>query len=193
MKKSPTSFPCLKFNQYGDDQHRDLLFMFAAPARTIDAWAGVPRKGWQIRMLYQRQLDSRRVKELRAFWNDASRLSDIGHYAMGPNAITVAVDGMPTVIDGKINLTPAKALPGKEPLENIMHLAPMLLSKVSPRLSQAQRDVLAEALNSPFAGGVDVDGDYVFEFAMQLVQMQSDAARFAERAEYRPWAVGGDR
>ena len=43
MIKALFDYP--KFRQYGQDISEDLLLSFAAPAKRIAAWAGIPRKG----------------------------------------------------------------------------------------------------------------------------------------------------
>jgi len=61
-----TRYPVIRFHQFADgDQDDDLLYLFAAPASAIAAWAGIPRKGWRVRMLYQRwvtQVASERLR-----------------------------------------------------------------------------------------------------------------------------------
>ena len=55
----------IDFHQFGDDASQDdRLLMFAAPAKELDGWVGIPRKGWRVRMLYP-TLD-RRIPEARS-------------------------------------------------------------------------------------------------------------------------------
>ena len=39
------SVPVIEFHQFGGADHRDRLLLFAAPAKQLAAWAGIPRKG----------------------------------------------------------------------------------------------------------------------------------------------------
>lgn len=47
-------YPAITFHQYESTGNDDALIFFAAPAKALAAWAGIPRKGWHVRMLYQR-------------------------------------------------------------------------------------------------------------------------------------------
>jgi len=96
------SFPVIDFNQFSSGTESDRLLLFAAPAKSIAAWAGIPRKGWRIRMLFQRWITPGRENELKEFWNRASNPSD--GYILGPSAIIVAIQGNPEIVDGRIAL-----------------------------------------------------------------------------------------
>lgn len=85
--------PFLKIHQYGLDDDRDLLYLFAAPAKVLAQWAGVPRKGWHIRMLYQRWVTKTRKNELSEFWNRAGNPKENQAHILGPTAITLAIQG----------------------------------------------------------------------------------------------------
>jgi len=64
------TYPVIRFSQYGSDSPSDDLVMFAASAKDIYAWAGIPRKGWNIRMLFQRPITVSRETELKRFWRE---------------------------------------------------------------------------------------------------------------------------
>ena len=65
-------FPVIRFNQYESAGSDDELLLFSAPAKAIAGWAGIPRKGWHVRMLYQRWITPGRERELKEFWDRAS-------------------------------------------------------------------------------------------------------------------------
>lgn len=174
-------FPYIAFNQYGDAALEDDLLLFSAPARTIAAWAGVPRKGWHIRMLFQRPVSDQRRSDLREFWRAAST-PDRGKgetLIRGPNAITVAIQGAPLVENGQIILEPARVIDFNDrKTTNIQRLASLILPKVKSRLNDEQKSILEDFSVAPKIRLPDVDNDYVFEFALQLVQMQFDPEWF---------------
>ncbi len=65
-------YAAIEFKQYESDTTSDQLILFGAKAKDISAWAGIPRKGWQIRMLFQRPITPTRDNELKKFWNQAA-------------------------------------------------------------------------------------------------------------------------
>ena len=70
------SFSVIDFNQFGSKNQSDRLLLFAAPAKEIASRAGIPRKGWRIRMLFQRSITPGRENELKDLWKLASNPSD---------------------------------------------------------------------------------------------------------------------
>jgi hypothetical protein len=62
--------------------------MFAPLAKDLANWAGIPRKGWHIRMLFQRWITEARENELKSFWKEAISATDP---VLGPSAIVVAI------------------------------------------------------------------------------------------------------
>ena len=95
-------YPAIEFHQYGDGE-ADRLVMFAAPASVLASWAGVPRKGWRLRALYQRWVTPGRAQEVRRFWQDASTYNHSGHrYLLGPTALTLAATKDIQLEDGQI-------------------------------------------------------------------------------------------
>jgi hypothetical protein len=178
MKK----YDVISFHQYGSSLANDELLMFAANARDINSWAGIPRKGWQIRMLFQRPITPTRDSDLKKFWNQASTPEPGDEYIVGPSAIIVAVQGFPNIENGKINLEykcPVDLL--KNSNQVIQDLAKLLMPKVSLRLSVDQQQNINDRTGHEFTIFPDIGSDYVFEFALQLQQMIVDAERFIDQ------------
>jgi hypothetical protein len=173
----------LKFKQYGDKANdADTLLMFAAKAKDLYAWAGIPRKGWHIRMLFQRPITSTRENELIRFWENASGQSGDLDPIVGPTAIIVAIqDGAKTAGD-EIDLSYECPVDLLNPniAEVCSELAKLAWDRVVNRIDKEQRDILKAREADPFADLHNVENDYVFEFAMQLQQMITDSARFFE-------------
>jgi hypothetical protein len=98
--------PIIVFNQYGTSSAEDRLYLLAAPAKLLAQWAGVPRKGWRIRMLYQRWITPARAKELASFWDRAAQPNvHVGEsYILGPTAITLAIQEDVEVSDGCLHM-----------------------------------------------------------------------------------------
>ena len=185
MKNKPTSHPVIQFNQFGSNTGKDELIMFAAPAKQLAAWAGIPRKGWHIRMLFQRPITAGRETDLKRFWSLAAKPDSQGNYILGPTSIVVALQGdMPAVKDGKIDLSyvPPVDLLGDSALV-VKQLAEKLLPSVLARLKTEQREVLQDREGNPYSQFPEVDNDYVFEFALQLQQMIFDSGRFFDQNE----------
>ena len=178
-------FPCIPFHQFGGSSHTDQLFVFAAPAKVLANWAGIPRKGWHVRMLFQRMITQRREKELEKFWNTASAASPGSEeYILGPTAITVGIQNDPIVNDGKIALEYAPVIDFHDSNEqNIKKLADLILPNVKARLTDEQNAILMEFETSPFNDFPDIEHDYVFEFSLQLAQMKCDSSQFVSRNE----------
>jgi hypothetical protein len=176
--------PVLSVHQYGQAGPEDLLYVFAAPAKVLVQWAGVPKKGWRIRMLYQRWVTERRQKELSEFWERAARpRAEIGQkHILGPTAITVAIQGAATITDGKLRLQYAPPLDFTEnSVNNLQRVAELVAPKVRSRLSQAQQTLLADFERDPQQPLPSTEHDYVFEFALQLAQIRSSARWFVEQ------------
>lgn len=176
-------FDFLEFHQYGQGGSEDLLLMFAAPAKKIAAWAGIPRKGWQIRMLFQRPITPNRERELKEFWEIASSPQDSINekFILGPTAIIAAIQGEPKIENGKLDISYQPVVDvTQEPVRNIKLLAERLLPKIRTRLTDIQRDLLNEFTQTPFSNIPEIGHDYVFEFALQLTQMKEDAEKFLD-------------
>ncbi|MBI4817026.1 MAG: hypothetical protein HY791_12255 [Deltaproteobacteria bacterium] len=178
-----TRVPVLELHQYGMDSDEDRLFVFAAPAKDLASWAGVPRKAWRLRMLYQRWVKPARERELAEFWNRASRPNrGLGETCiLGPTAITLALQDDVSVADGKIHLrydSPLRVDADKR--ESLCQLAGLVLPRVRARLTQDQSAIVDDFLARPRMVTPEHAHDYVFEFAVQLAQMAADASWFVE-------------
>jgi len=174
-------YQALQFHQFGSNTDRDLLHLFSAPAREITQWAGVPRKGWRIRMLYQRWITENRELELRDFWDAAGQPKPSEDYIVGPTAVTVALVGAPTITNGRITIQHSIPVDfSKPPLDNLKQLADLILPGIRARLNNLKKvivDEFSQHLTDPFP---DIEHDYVLEFALQLVQMSADPIWFRD-------------
>lgn len=178
------SFSALTMNQYGRTDNQDVLYLFSAPAKTLAQWAGVPRKGWHIRMLYQRWVTHSRRRELAEFWNRAGRPNAaLGqNVILGPTAIVLAIqEKNVTVVDGKIHLryTPPIDL-ADDPINNLKRVSDLVLPQIRHRLTNSQLDILRAFERDPLSSTYDIEHDYVFQFAMQLIQMSADPRWFVD-------------
>jgi len=191
---SASVFRCIPFDQYGEAGPGDDLLLFAAPAKALSAWAGIPRKAWHIRMLFQRPITPSRESELKRFWNTASS-GQLDGFILGPTAIVIAIQGDPVIKDGCIDLSFEPIIDVEGPPEQTL---PVLVNQLGPqvraRLSDEQRTILDEFRADPFGKHFpEVDHDYVFEFALQMAQMEAAPNRFAEvNARWRPQASCSD-
>lgn len=174
-------YKTIRFSQYGSATSGDDLLMFAASAKDLYAWAGIPRKGWNIRMLFQRPITPSRENELKRFWDKASNPEQGQDYIVGPTAIIIAIQDIEKIGNGDDSIDLSYTCPVNMLGPNAQvtqELAALLLPKLKRRLSGEQWQVIQERNQSPFAKLPEVDNDYVFEFCLQLHQMSFDAARF---------------
>lgn len=173
-------YPVIRFNQYKSSTKSDDLLMFAAKAKDLYRWAGIPRKGWNIRMLFQRPITPARENELKRFWEKASN-PDVGQdYIVGPTAIIIAIQDIEKIKeDNTIDLSyecPVNLMQQNDVVAQ--ELSALLLPKLMVRLSEEQRQILEERKNNPFSKFPEIDNDYVFEFCLQLQQISEDASTF---------------
>lgn len=175
------SYPVINFEQYDSGTTDDRLLVFAAPAKEIAQWAGIPRKGWHVRMLYQRWVTPSRERELTDFWTRASSRDGEG-YILGPTALTIAVHGDPVIEDGNIHLDYRSPLinasSGSAALKTV---AALVLPMIRVRLSEGQQEVLAQFMTDCCRDLPDAEHDYVLESAMQIGQMCTNPEWFIER------------
>lgn len=187
-------YPVIRFSQYHSGGNEDELLLFAAPARVIARWAGIPRKGWRVRMLYQRWLTPRREAELRSFWDEASTRSH-GGYILGPTAITVGLFG-DAKFDGNRIVLADESLLSREDLsipnktDLLSRIAGAVLPRVTSRLTEQQRKILVEFRSDIRAELPDVQHDYVLEFALQLQQMCDVPDYFVESNQLNEQDLG---
>lgn len=85
------------FYQYdaGPAHRGGRLVSFSAPAQEIKLWAGVPRKGWTLRALYQRLLDTTRISRVGEFFTPQAG-AKVGN--LSPTAVTIALVGSTSYI-----------------------------------------------------------------------------------------------
>jgi hypothetical protein len=176
-------FPVIEFHQYGSERETDRLYVFAAPAKVLAAWAGVPRKGWRIRMLYQRWITPQRERDLATFWERAATPNlGIGEdFILGPTAITLAIQEELRIEGNFIHLSYNSPIDFDADLtNNLQRLANTVLPRVTARLTERQRIIVRDFAESPLSEFPDVSHDYVLEFALQLLQMQADPQWFID-------------
>ncbi|MFN8877193.1 MAG: hypothetical protein ACK51E_02730 [Gemmatimonadota bacterium] len=179
-----TRVKLIEFNQYGSSGPEDRLLLFAARAKDLYRWAGIPRKGWHIRMLYQRWVKPVRASALSEFWTRAARpRRELGElYILGPTAITLAIQEEIEIIGGeevRLHYNDVVDL-DLDPTANVGRLALLVKPRVLARLSPDQREKVQEyAASGPLRDLPDCEHDYVLEFAYQLEQMAVDPAWFA--------------
>ncbi len=172
------SYPVIPFKQYGSESDADKLLLFAAPAKAVAAWAGIPRKAWHIRMLFQRPITATREADLKRFWDGAGANGANG-YQLGPTAIVVAIQGAPTISAGGIDLSFQPVVDLAElATSNLPTLVSLLYDRIRSRLNDEQRAALDDFAQRPFDESPEIEHDYVFEFALQMAQMRTDPVRF---------------
>jgi len=168
------SYPVLPFNQFGRSDNSDQLLLFAPKAKDLAAWAGIPRKGWRIRMLFQRWVTPGRGRELTQFWDTA--VKDGIH---GPSAIIVALQDDPRIVDGALHLeynSPTDDV--QTPEDRLAILAKEIAPRIEKRLREQDLDLLRAFQDAPLRDLPQVGHDYVLEFALQLSQMKTDPSWF---------------
>jgi hypothetical protein len=172
------SFPFIEFHQYGSPSLEDRLIVFAAPAATLAQWAGIPSKGWHVRLLYQRWVTRAREKELEEFWTAAS----IPPYILGPTALTIAVRGEPVIVDGQIVLEREPIIDAGQPLVTQLGvIAASVIPELKARLTPLQQQVIDGVLDGSVLESPDAEHDYVFESAVLIAQMAREPESFSER------------
>ena len=184
-----TRYPVIPFHQFaGGDQDDDLLYLFAAPASAIAAWAGIPRKGWRVRMLYQRWVTQGREREVKAFWDDAGSYVSEGHrYLLGPTALTLAATGQPDVSGGGIalNYHPPFTTADSE-FDTLSKAATAALETIKPRLETAEMVQLAEYGNDMSYQPTEYQPNHVLSSAIQIAQMAYDPEAFCSNNTISP-------
>jgi hypothetical protein len=170
-------YPAIEFHQYGDDD-ADRLVMFAAPATVLASWAGVPRKGWRLRALYQRWVTPGRAQEVRQFWQDASTYDREGHrYLLGPTALTLAATEDIQLEDRQIILSyTSDVLRLNTDAERLGYVAMGSLNRLRQRLSSAEQEALEDI--PPVAEPIEYEVNRVLESAIQIAQMARDPEEF---------------
>lgn len=171
--------PFLKVNQYGSATSDDDLLIFSARAKDLAKWAGIPRKGWRIRMLFQRPVTAARENQVTDFWDTASSPGAGEKYILGPTAITLGIQGAPEIHDGQLNLDYVPVIDfAADAKENLRTLSGLIFNNVKSRLDAKQQALLSTHETNPFSSFPDIEHDYVLEFALQLTQMRADPELF---------------
>ena len=178
-------YKTLSFHQYESDSDSDELIMFSAPAEEIASWAGVPRKGHSIRMLYQRDPNENRVTQIAEFWNDAgtSDGNDSQPFVLGPTAIVLALteSAKRNGQDLTIVYEPPVDLGQDDYLKVLRELATLVLPQVMDRLDDSSRLSIDGFQNRDLLEIPDTKHDYVADFAYRLVLMSKDPSAYVAR------------
>ncbi len=163
-------YPVLKFHQFGRSDEKDALYLFAPSAKHLATWAGIPKKGWRIRMLFQRWVTEKRKNQLSTFWSAAQQNS-----LLSPTSIVVAIQDTPKIIDGRIQLHYTSPIEDvSDPRRRLQILASLIRPRLSGRLTAERQEALDEFRDNPLVDLPAVDHDYVYEFALQASQMEKD-------------------
>jgi len=171
-------FPVIEFNQFSSGSDADRLLIFAAPAKAIAAWAGIPRKGWHLRMLYQRWVTPARAQELLSFWNTASQRP----FILGPTALTIAIHDDPSIANGRITLAYTPPVDFAAPPPQVLRsLADITLRQLRARLTPEQQELVDQVVANPECELPDCSHDYVLESALQIAQMSRATEWFIDR------------
>jgi hypothetical protein len=173
----------IQFHQFGSETKNDLITLFSATAKDLAGWAGIPRKGWRIRMLFQRWITDGREKELKEFWDSASKPNpESGRFLMGPTAIIVAIHDDADFSDGKLTLNYSSPITGvASDTEKLRILASNVLPRIRKRMENDKESInLLDTFsdNALLDTLPEVNHNYVLEFALQLCQMQEDPEWF---------------
>lgn len=176
-------FPVIRFNQFGSGTSEDELVLFAAPALMIAAWAGIPRKGWRVRMLYQRWITPGREKEVKAFWDDAGqRDSGKDRYLLGPTALTLAATYAADInADGIALEYSPPFLPEEDEFTQLSLAASAALQTITPRLDSDELAQLDQFGNNLGYVSTDYEPNHVLQSAIQIAQLAYDPEDFCAR------------
>jgi len=176
-------FPAIEFHQFQSETDEDRLIVFAAPASVLAQWAGIPRKGWRLRALYQRWVTPNREREVTQFWNDAARYKEgTGRFLLGPTALTLAASEPFVLEDGEIVLSydnPLLSIEGDT--ARLKEVASRALPAFMGRLNaseQAQVELFREEDELP---DESYDQNHVMTTVVAIAQMASDPDGFLQR------------
>jgi hypothetical protein len=168
----------LEFHQYGSTDPDDRLLMFAALATDLSSWAGVPRKGWRVRMLYQRWISEQRQQEVIDYWEQVSKPNDelTRKYLVGPNAITAAIFDEPVLVDGKLVMSYERPFRDDDsPAKQLAACAGVVMARMVTRLTSDEYEILQD----PDRWTEDEFGhNYVLESLTQIKSVSEDADKF---------------
>ena len=174
-------YPVIKFHQYGSELEDDLLYVFAASAKDLAAYCGIPKKGWLIRMLFQRWITESRKEQLKIFWQRASNPDENNNerYLLAPTSIVIALQDEINLVDNQINLDYTDILEGiEEPSEMLKLLSEVVLNKMEKRLNEDELEIINNYRSDPYTELPHINNNYIFEFCFQCMQMMEDSERF---------------
>jgi hypothetical protein len=180
------NYKTISLHQYDSNSNDDLLLMFAAPAKEIWQWAGVPRKAWHLRMLYQRGISSGREQEVKAFWDQAGQptANSTRPYLLGPTSLTVALQDPIEVVDGEISLH--YEIPfdfSADPLNQLQTVALRVMDRMLWRLTDQERNNLESVVGRASFDAIDFGHNYVLQSMSQIRLMARDPGEFVEDFE----------
>jgi hypothetical protein len=180
-------YPAQVFYQYGhqSNERGGRLVAFSAPAKEITKWAGVPRKGWTLRALYQRILDTTRVSRVSNFFTPVEG-SLVGN--LSPTAVTISLIGSEVIPEEPGSFTLILETPDPPSLQNLSAEIARLSRELFPahvrRLSGDARLLLeryaAEEIERDILDASLRPEDYVAFFVGDLVSMARNTAEFLE-------------
>jgi hypothetical protein len=179
------TYDVIRFSQYESDSPDDDLLLFAAPAKQVWNWAGIPRKGWDVRMLFQRWITLARQQEVTAFWDYASQSAPDERqgksYILGPTALTVAVFDSPEVEAHKITLKyePPFTI-SDDRLQKLSLAATVVVDRMSKRLTPEEKEVLLGVQSEPTREFPDVSPNWVLQSLCQIAQAAADPEYFVQ-------------
>ena len=170
----------IAFHQFGSARDDDLLLLFAAPARAIVSWAGIPRKGWRVRMLYQRWVTQGREREVKAFWDDAARYQGERHaYLLGPTALTLAATQPLDLTDEGLSLSYQRPFAVEDSeFQQIEKAAQGALATILPRLTPSERHRVEQLSSDVTYAPTEYESNQVLNSAIQISQLTHDAEGF---------------
>lgn len=174
------------FFQYGSDAntYAGQLVSFAAPAAEIIEWAGVPRKSWTLRALYQRILDDRRLDRVGEFFTP-SAASGVGN--LSPTAVTIALTdaaiqtpSAPGAFDLSIPIPPLPIIDERD--SELSRLAKKIVAAHLTRFDSATKAALegyanAKITRAQLEAELSTD-DYVALFVADLLELAADPSDF---------------
>ncbi|WP_155976955.1 hypothetical protein [Nocardia sp. 348MFTsu5.1] len=178
-------YKVLRFNQYGSDTDADELYMFAAPATELARWAGIPRKGWRVRLLYQRWVTPGRSREVTEFWDRAGEIrGPHGKYLLGPTALTLASASELDITDEGIMLSysPPFSTADSE-YEQLAKVANIALISIVPRLTEVEVQKLQDVRENLAFVPDEYEPNHVLQSAIQISQIAYDPEAFCTRNE----------
>lgn len=181
------TYKAQSFNQFHPQTGTSFgkLVYFHATARDIKTWAGVPRKGWTLRALYQRVLDETRLEKIQSFLSPTIH----GRGNLSPTAVTIAIRKGEVEIpeaEGSFDLTfnvpPPPSNTDEDLASEIARLAAIVHPQHINRLDNTTKQALIEYHNGSLAleevpAYIDSD-DYIALFTFEMMQLAVSADDF---------------